>query len=167
MNDSEFDFYETEGFEEAKNKALNILARRRYTKKELFEKLQKYEIEREAAEAAVCWADNYGFVNDFEYAKSYISDSVKIKKKGMAKIKYELYLKGVDKFVTEDAYEEIKNDFDMDEIIKSLIEKKLSDTKDRKQIDKTVRFLVSRGYEFSDIKRVLKDFTEETEFEEQ
>lgn len=162
----EVDFYRIDGFEKAKSKALDILARRRYTKKELFEKLLKYEFDTDAAEAVVQWAQMYGFIDDLEYAKSYISDSVKLKKKGMVKIRYELYLKGVDKSVTDEAYEQIKDETDTIENLRILAKSRLSKSHDRKEIERTIRFLASRGYEFSDIKRVINEYTEEIEFEE-
>ena len=125
----EIDFYEISGFENAKKKSLDLLARKRY-------------------------------------AKSYISDAVRVKKKGIRKIFYELYLKGIDKNTAEDALSEIKDEINIKENIDSLIKKRLKDPGDKKQLQSTVRFLLSRGYEFSDIKNGIKEYTEEFEFEQ-
>ncbi len=162
----EIDFYEISGFENAKKKSLDLLARKRYAKNELLNKLLKYDINESAAEAACIWAEQYGFLNDFEYAKSYISDAVRVKKKGIRKIFYELYLKGIDKNTAEDALSEIKDEINIQENIDSLIKKRLKDPGDKKQLQSTVRFLLSRGYEFSDIKNGIKEYTEEFEFEQ-
>ena len=154
----EIDFYEISGFENAKKKSLDLLARKRYAKNELLNKRLKYDINESAAEAACIWAE--------QYAKSYISDAVRVKKKGIRKIFYELYLKGIDKNTAEDALSEIKDEINIQENIDSLIKKRLKDPSDKKQLQSTVRFLLSRGYEFSDIKNGIKEYTEEFEFEQ-
>ena len=90
-------------FEKAKEKALGFISRRRLSKKELSDKLAKSGVSDKTAEEVVLWAEEYGFLNDFEYAKSYISDALNIKKHGLKKIRFDLKNKGIDDFTIDDA----------------------------------------------------------------
>lgn len=150
-------------FEEAKNKALAYLARRRLSKKELCDKLKKAGAEDEICSEIANWAEEYGFINDFEYAKSYIADASSIKKYGMKKIRFELLRRGIDDFIIEDVLYEL-GERDESENICEIIEKKLDDPNDRKKVDKVIRFLVSRGYKFSDIKKCMDEYIINAEF---
>lgn len=150
-------------FEKAKEKALGFISRRRLSKKELSDKLAKSGVSDKTAEEVVLWAEEYGFLNDFEYAKSYISDALNIKKHGLKKIRFDLKNKGIDDFTIDDAL------FDMGEIdetkaIKEIISKRLDDIADRKKTDKIIRFLASRGFAFSDIKKCLNEYVSDIEF---
>ncbi len=150
-------------FEKAKEKAIGFISRRRLSKKELSDKLTKASFSDETVGKVILWAEEYGFLNDFEYAKSYISDAVHIKKHGMRKIRFDLKNKGIDDFIIDDVL------FEMDEIdetkaIKDIIAKRLDDVSDRKKTDKVIRFLVSRGYRFSDIKKRLNEYVSDIEF---
>lgn len=141
-------------FEKAKEKALSALSRRRYTKKEITDKLKKCGADDEVSEKVVEWAVSYGFLNDEEYVKSYISDAVNIKKYGMRKIKFELLRKGIDKFVLEDVLFEM-DPIDETDNIKNILEKRLKNKDDRKEADRVIRYLISRGFEFNDIKKCI------------
>ena len=149
--------------DEAKNKELGVLSRKRLAKKELYEKLIRAGAGEEIAKAVLTWAEEDGFVNDFEYAKSYISDASNLKKHGMKKIRFDLSRKGISEFLIDDVCFEL-GEYDETENIKSIIEKKLLDVNDKKQTDKVIRFLVSRGYSFSDIKKCINDYVSDIQF---
>ena len=150
-------------FEKAKEKALGFISRRRLAKKELADKLCKAGFDEDTVEKVCLWAEEYGFINDLEYAKSYISDCVNIKKHGMKKIRFDLKGKGIDDFTIDDALFEM-GEIDETKAIKDIIAKRLDDISDRKKTDKVIRFLVSRGYSFSDIKRVLGEYISDIQF---
>ena len=152
-------------FEKAKEKALGFISRRRLAKKELADKLYKSGFDEETVERVSLWAEEYGFINDFEYAKSYISDCVNIKRHGMKRIRFDLKNKGIDEFTIDDALFEM-GEIDETEAIKDIIAKRLDDVSDRKKTDKVIRFLVSRGYKFSDIKKVLGEYISDLQFGE-
>lgn len=150
-------------FEEAKNKALGFLSRKRLAKKELEEKLIKSGASESVAQEISQWAEEYGFIDDFEYAKSYIADASAIKKHGMRKIRFDLIRKGISEFVIDDVLFETGG-MDEKENIRGIIEKRLSDVRDKKQTDKVIRFLVSRGYSFSDIKKCISEYVSDIQF---
>ncbi len=147
-------------FDEAKEKALRAISVKRYTKKELADKLKKQGVSEEVSEDVVAWATEYGFLNDVEYAKSYILNALNVKKQGLRKIKFELEAKGIDRFLFEDVVFELEGDNGIDEEknIMSLLEKRLKDINNRKEIDKTVRFLISRGFDYGKIKKCVASY---------
>lgn len=149
-------------FDEAKNKALGFLSRRRLSKKELEDKLLR-TFDEETIKCVLSWAEEYGFLDDVEYAKSYISDALRIKKHGIKKIRFDLLRKGISEFIIDDVLFEM-GDVDETDNIKSIIEKRLSDAADKKQTDKVIRFLISKGYKFSDIKKCISDYAFDTQF---
>lgn len=152
-------------FEGAKNKAMNLLSYRMHTKKELTDKLLRSGIDEQFAFEAADWAQEYGFINDEEYARTFISDCINIKKYGIRRIKQALLFKGIDAYTIEDVLSEFE--FDESEALVSLVKKKLGGNFERKNIDKTVRHFAGKGYSFSDIKsgiNKIKDYDDEGDF---
>lgn len=153
---------ENVSFDKAKKRALDILARRAYTKKELTDKLVRYEIDRDIASEAVLWAEEYGFVNDEEYARAYASECVNSKKYGMRRVKQALAYKGIDPNTIEDVLCELE--IDEKEKLLPLVEKKLAGNFERKNTDKTIRYFMNKGYSFSDIRSAIEQVKDDTEF---
>ncbi len=149
-------------FDKAKNKALGCLARRMHTKKELVDKLVRYGTERDIAHEVALWAEEYGFINDLEYARVYINECINSKKYGARRIKQALIYKGIDANTIEDAMYEFE--FDEGELLVPLVEKKLGGNFERKNIDKTVRHFILKGYSFSDIKSAIEQVKDDIEF---
>ena len=149
-------------FDKAKNKALNILSRRMHTQKELFDKLLRAGFGEELACEVCTWACEYGFINDKEYARAYIQSCIASKKYGIKRVKQALLYKGVDAYTIEDIICEF--DFCEKDALISLVEKKLGGNFERKNIDKTIRHFIARGYEFSDIKNAISSIKEEFDF---
>ena len=149
-------------FDKAKNKALNILSRRMHTKKELSDKLLRQDFGDEIVSDVCEWACEYGFINDKEYARAYIQDCICSKKYGIKRIKQALLYKGIDAYTIEDVIYEF--DFCEKDTLISLVEKKLDGNFERKNIDKTIRHFIAKGYEFSDIKSAISSIKEDFDF---
>lgn len=147
-------------FEEAKEKALRAISIKRYTKKEISDKLKKLGASEDIVCDVLLWAEEYGFLNDEEYAKSYILNALNTKKHGLRKIKFELSNKGIDRFIIEDVLFELENNnlIDEEKNIKILLEKRLCNLPDKKETDSAVRFLISRGYDFRNIKKCISEY---------
>ena len=76
-----------------------------------------------------------------------------LKKYGSNRIKTELYRRGLSAEDIENAMSEIEDNTDE---LQNLIEKKLKNNFEKKNRDKAIRYFLYRGYEFSDIKRVIE-----------
>ncbi len=144
-------------FEAAKKKAALLLARRRLTQKELTDRLMRTGCDEGIAEDVLIWANEYGLVNDREYARAYIADAVNIKKLGQRRMRHELLFKGIDASVLDDVLEEFE--LCESQALLPLMEKKLGGKFDRANTEKAARYFAARGYAFSDIREALRRIT--------
>lgn len=150
-------------FIECKDSAFYYINKKRYTKKELVDKLIKKEYEQSLALEVADYLEEAGYIDDFDYARRYINDSVKIKKYGLVRIKRELLLKGV----SGDVIDNVLNILEPDthSVLDSLIELKAVkiDINDEKQVNKLYGFLLRRGFKFTEIKDALVSYQSKKE----
>ncbi len=148
-------------FERIKNKTLNILSRRMHTQKELSKKLSLGGFEDGDIEQICIWAKEYGFINDEEYARVYITNAINSSNYGIRRIKQARLYKGID----ENTIDDIMFEFDVSEKEKilPLVDKKLGGNFDKKNVDKTVRHFLLKGYNASDIKSAIKSVIDDFE----
>lgn len=142
--------------EKAYNYAIKYLKNIK-TKKDVYDYLiRKGFSDKETSE--VCdYIEELGLVDDDLYVKFFVEDSFRIKNKGSRKIVYELKQRGIDDDKIEEAIEEAS---DMEyEALKEAYERKLEATKSEtdpyKRKNKIIRFLISRGFDYSDIKDIV------------
>jgi regulatory protein len=133
--------------------ALFILSRRDYTTLEVERKLMHKEYSEATISRVLEKLKLYGIISDDRFIEKYVNDGQKIKKHGIRKIKHDLGSKGIGKesiqAIQKDENLEFNNAY-------SLAKKKLELIKDKdKQKEKIYRNLVSKGYEYDIIKRVL------------
>ena len=141
----------------ALEKSVKHISKSQKTEKELRQYLLKYGYDEDVIESTIEKLKNYGFVNDFEYAKAYVK--FKSKSSGSKKIKYELSLKGVEKDIVEKCLNEFScEQSSIIDVAKKYLKGK---TLDKKTKEKTYRFLMGKGYNASDISSNLnKIFSE-------
>lgn len=138
----------------AKKRALLLLEQRDYTVKGLEEKLRTNGYPEECVAEAICYVRQYRYVDDFRYAKHYISYYQE--KRSRQRLKADLLKKGVDKKTAELALEEI---FVSDEKaqIATLLKKKHYDyaNSSEKEKHRIYQFLLRKGYRSSDVMEML------------
>lgn len=152
---------ETVLFSSAKDYSLSLLSRFKYTKKAMIDKLTLKGYDDEVIAKTLDFLESYGFINDFDHAKSYINNALNIKCTAIKKIRYDLIQKGIDAQIID----EVIKDFDVELIeennILPLAEKKLNGNFEYKNIMKVKRFLASKGFSFELIEKtintILKD----------
>ena len=145
----------------AKKRAFRILERMPRTEKQLKDKLisdGKYS--EEVIDTVILFLKEYRYLDDRQYSVDYINGRKNTK--GLKALLYELKNKGVSDDILSELKEEY-SDMDTSDAIKKLISKKGIDpsTKDKKEKEKLFRFLISRGFTYSDITKVLTDIREE------
>lgn len=131
----------------AKERATHILEKADRTEDELRKKLLENYYPEKAIDAAIDRLKEYHYIDDLEYAKSYIrtySDS-----KSMKVMKIKLMEKGIRECDIEEAFSE---EYDTDEtyLIKNLLEKRhySKETADRKERERTIRYLLGKGFSY-------------------
>lgn len=128
------------------------------TEKEVRDKLREEEYSEDIIERVISSMVKYKYIDDENFALLYAKDCRKLKKWGPQRIKMELYKKGVSPTVIDNALEEL-DITDTDEIISTLLEKRIKNTPiDFKEKQKHFNFLLRRGFNSDDIKRGLEKY---------
>ena len=147
--------------ESAKKRALRLLERRDYSRKELILKLTEKGEPLEDAEAVADRMIELGVISDERYSRMLVRHYA-AKGYGTCRIKQELYRHGIHTDLWEEAMEELPPPPSQDEIIDKLLRSKLrSSEHDQKDIKKATDALLRRGFSWSEIsaskQRVLDD----------
>ena len=146
-------------YEQTKEKALRLLEFRNHTKKELERKLKVFGAGEENIQAVLEFLQEYGLINDREYAKRYALDLQNLKKLGKSRIKSELFAKGIAPEFVEEAIDELSEDYA--DTLKELIKKRLKGDFEQKNKDRTIRYFIYRGYSFDEVKRIISELENE------
>lgn len=142
--------------EKAYNYAIKYLKNIK-TKKDVYDYLIRKGFTDEETSEVCDYIEEVGLVDDDLYVKFFVEDSFRIKNKGARKIVYELKQRGIDDDKINQAIEEA-SDMQYD-ALKEAYERKLEATKSEtdqyKRKNKIIRFLISRGFDYSDIKDIV------------
>lgn len=138
--------------------ALNILSLRAHSKKELFMKLSaKYG--REAAEKAVERCENAGLTDDEKFAECFARELYERKNYSPVRIKAELSMRGIDRYICENAINSL--DIDKNQAIINILNKMhLNYPLSENDRNRAVRRLISMGYSIGEIRKHI-DINEE------
>lgn len=149
-------------FRRAYQFALYRLDYRDYSFAEMYEKLEKTYKNEKLCLAVMKKLTANGFINDERYAERMARRLVETKKYGFRRAKRELMLKGIGEYTAEDALEPYTDAFE--ENLMSLLETKharfLTDSNDRKSVEKVKNALARYGYGFTEINRAVKEYFE-------
>lgn len=141
----------------AKAQAANMIGSRALSKKELQKRLIKKGAEEADAQAAADWLEDIGAVDDAQYAAAVVRHYGG-RGYGPARIRDELYRRGIDRSLWEEALSELPDSADK---LDELIRKKLrGDPSDPKEIKRVSDSLLRRGYAWSEVKAALRRYTE-------
>lgn len=142
--------------EKAYNYAIKYLKNIK-TKKDVYDYLIRKGFTDEETSEVCDYIEEVGLVDDDLYVKFFVEDSFRIKNKGARKIVYELKQRGIDDDKINEAIEEA-SDMQYD-ALKEAYDRKLEATKSEtdqyKRKNKIIRFLISRGFDYSDIKDIV------------
>ena len=152
--------YDDISYEASLEKGIFLLSLKDRPKKEIQMKLnEKYRNEK-MVEKAVLKLIELGYIDDLNYAISYINS----RKYGKQRIIYNLLQKGLNKEKIEEAYSTIQDETEKDieeEKLKKVILKNIK--KDEKKL---VQYLVRQGFELDNIFRKLREYREFDGFED-
>lgn len=127
------------------------------TESELRRYLLDKSEDKDLVEEIIEECKSYKYIDDEIYASFYVQDAFKLKYIGSNKIIYELRKKGINENYIENALSKYADlEFKALELIKNKKEKTLKNEKDPyKKKEKLFRFLMQRGFNYSDIKEVI------------
>jgi len=151
----------SEELQGAKSIALRFLARRQRTEKEIRDKLREKEFGDEEIASTIEHLRGLGFLNDEEFARSFIRHQLALRPKGKLALKQKLLLLGVAKETIDtalaEAFEETSQEDSAIEVARKFLKKSAKARDDpRKTKQKLAAFLTRRGFTWDVISPVLK-----------
>ena len=136
----------------AKLRAMHLLSDMGRTESQLRTKLKQGGYAEDAVEAAIRYVESFGYINDMEYARSFI-DSRKDRKS-----KKELYA-ALPAEIVEQVFEEADyGEKDSRQAIEALMRKRSynPETADVKEKQKMMGYLMRKGFSYQDVRNVLQ-----------
>ena len=140
----------------AKLRAMHLLNDMWRTEAQLREKLTRNEYPADIVEAAISYVKSFGYINDYEYARSFIES--RKERKSRREIYMQLVGKGVPRELIDEAFEESYEREDSTEAIRRLLEKKHYDPENTtpEEKKKIMAYLVRKGFCYDDIRRTMQ-----------
>lgn len=145
--------------QQRKEKALDLLARKPQSRRELEKKLAEWGAAEDEVQAVCDRMEQLGYLNDAEYAARVVRH-YSAKGFGPGKLRDELYRRGVPRDLWQEAMDQAE---DPAQAIDAFVAKKLAGkTVDRQSLKKVSDALARRGYRWPDINDALRRYGAET-----
>jgi len=152
---------ESAGSYSAKMRAVRIVSAAAVSKRDLESRLVRKGENEEQAKEAVQWLSELNLVDDRSTARQVVESCIR-KGYGLARAKQALYEKQIPKEFWEEALESYP---DQTDAIVRLLQQRLRDPEDPKQVKRAIDAAIRRGHSYGDVKRALGMIG--TEFEEE
>ena len=170
VNDNIERFYDEISYEASLEKGIFLISLKDRTKKEIRLKLEEKFRNKSAILQAIEKLEELGYLNDLNYAISYIEGRTY----GKNRISYNLFQKGIDKVTVEKAYlvlDEEKEDNVDDTKLEKLIQKNskkinINNEREEKKVkeeQKFIPYLARQGFSLDKIFKKLKEYKENYE----
>ncbi len=137
-----------------REKALELLSHRPYSKREMRDKLIAKGADEQSAEECVQWLERQGFLNDEEYASA-VARHYAAKGYGAGRVRSELRRRGVERELWDDTISALPESNDR---LDAFIARRLKDPNDRDAVRKISAALFRRGYSWEEIRSALRRF---------
>ena len=145
--------------EGAKKRALSLLDKRDYSRKMLVDKLtEKGVAEEEAAEVAD-WLCSLDVVNDERYAGLVVRHYAQ-KGYGPRRIREELYRRGIDRELWDNALDELPMS---DDTVYRLLNNRLRGSMAPEDLERARSYLLRRGYSWEEVRGACERYQSENE----
>jgi len=147
-----------------KNRAMQILARRMISERDLRQKLSEERRPKDIREAVISQLKGYGFLDDMQFAVTFVRAQMAHGPKSRPYLKKKLFEKGVFDPVAAEAINKQLEDFDEKAAVKAIAEKKYKTVKHlppQKAKLRVVNFLKGRGFPWSAIRDAISDMFKE------
>ena len=146
-----------------KARAVRILGNRNLSAFELERRLVDKGESQDTAQEAVKWLEDLGAVNDKQYALTIVKHYC-AKGYGLARIKDELYRRGIPRDMWDEALNRLDN---MDEAAYDFIDKKLGGSRDKTELRRAADALCRRGFSYEEARAAINRYLENTEGNEE
>jgi len=144
-------------FDEIRQKLVNYCVYQDRCHAEVEQKMREFVLIPEAKEEIILYLLRENYLNEERFTRSYIRGKFNIKHWGKNKIKMHLKQKGITEKLITRSFDEIDDD-DYLKIIEKLYENHFSKQKGLQvyqKKSKTIKYLLSRGFEYDEILQVI------------
>lgn len=143
----------------ALNKALNFISRSKKTEKQIEDYLKSKGYRENTVKAVTEKMKNYSFIDDYDYAESYLKSYSD--KKGKRLLALELKKRGVDERTIEEALNGVEDETE-EEACSAIAEKYLKNkTIDKPTIMKCYKYLLGKGFSYDSAKSAVEKYEDE------
>lgn len=157
MTEHSAEFNRTSTLNAVKSRALRILGSRALSSVEVKKRLvSKGESEKDADEV-IQWLIEVGYIDDDALAKLVVN-SYNSKGYGAARIRSELYKRGIDRELWEDAMEALEEEVATAATFR-LLEKKLRGSEDKEDLRRAAEMLIRRGYSYDEASEAIRAYS--------
>ncbi len=147
----------------AKLCAMNYLQRMDRTEQQLRAKLAELSYPEDIAEQAVAYVKSFHYIDDVRYAVNYIE--CRKSGKSLRRLEQELYQRGVSPGDFQEALQQTDTPDEERQIRDLLVKKHYSAGQaDRSETERTIRFLLRRGYPLPAIRKAMQEDMEGESF---
>jgi len=147
----------------AKARAIRILGSRDLSVREVERRLVDKGESREIAQKTVQWLESIGAVDDGKYAVA-IAKHYYSKGFGKARIRDELYRRGIERDMWEDAICDALSDTDsIEEAVNGFLEKKLKGSCDAMDLRRATDALCRRGFSYEEARTAVSQYLDSIE----
>ena len=147
-----------------KLRAMNLLQKKDYTERQLRDKLSEGLYPPDIVDEAIDYVKSYHYLDDERFARDYITYHMSMRSKN--RILQDLTAKGISKEICMPLMDELyageDSEVELDQIRQLLSKKHFDpDTADYKEKQKMMAFLLRKGFQMSDIRRVMGEIESE------
>ena len=160
------EIFEEALFKKGKERALSLLARRPYARRELGKKLEG-DFPPSCVEQVLDKMEELGLLDDREYARRYAHDLYELGQKSLTHIRYALSQRGIDREIVEEALAPYEGQ-GQEEQIRRVVEKKYRSRLERdpqREWPKVMGALLRMGFPYGEARRVLEEYGQPLEDE--
>ncbi|MGL6173227.1 MAG: RecX family transcriptional regulator [Cellulosilyticaceae bacterium] len=140
--------------DKAKYRALDYISYQNRSEKEIRSKLRTLEYSELIIEQVIQFLKKYSYINDEDFAKKFTEYNLNYKRKSMKRIQYELYQKGISGVELEELVPN-KEQLEYENIEYLLKKYKYNKEMDRKEKEKLIRRILSKGFSYSIVKECM------------
>lgn len=145
--------------DEALDRAASYCVKAERCIRQVREKLYQWGIRGEDIDAIIETLLERQFIDESRYARAYARDKHRFSAWGARRISSELSQRGISSQVIREAIMELQDEYDIDESLKTLLERKYrtisKDMPRRKVWEQMVRYAMYRGYDYDALRSVL------------
>jgi len=133
-------------FEVAKEKAVRFIGISKKTANEVEAKLKRLNVPIETLKEVVEYLKGLGYIDDVDYAKSYIRQCIKMEKYSIYEIKQKLLIKGISRDILAEFVDELYTTDYERKVVEKLLCGKLSSMEQEKQKN----YIYRRGFKINE-----------------